>query len=46
MAQIKIGLHAVISYEHFTMLNGVHGSGIDVDVGIEFLHGHFVASGL
>ena len=46
MAQVKIGLRTVIGDKDFAVLNRIHGAGVNVDVGVEFLHGHFVASGL
>lgn len=46
MSQIQICFRAVIGDEDFSVLNGVHGAGVDVDVRIEFLHGDMVASGL
>ena len=46
MSQIQICFRAVIGDEDFSVLNGVHGAWVDVDVRIEFLHGDMVASGL
>ena len=46
MTQVKIGLRTVIGDKDFAVLNRIHGAGVNVDVGVEFLHGHFVASGL
>ena len=40
MADIQIGLRAVLRHEHLAMLEGVHRAGIDVDVGVELLHDH------
>ena len=41
--QVKIGLGAVISHEHFAMLERRHRSGIDVDIGIELDQGDLQA---
>ncbi len=38
MAEIEVGLAAVVGDEHLAVLEGVHGPGIDIDVRIEFLH--------
>ena len=38
MAKIKVGLGSIVCYEDFSMLNRVHGSGINVDVRVKFLH--------
>ena len=37
MADVEIGLGAVLGDIHLTMLEGVHGSRINVDVGVELL---------
>ncbi len=37
MAQIQIGFRAVIQHVNLAVLIGVHGAGIDVEVGVEFL---------
>ncbi len=39
MAEIEVGFGAVVGDVHFAVLEGVHGAGIDVDVGVEFLEG-------
>ena len=46
MAQIKISLRTVIRDKDLSVLGGVHCTGIDIDVRIEFLHGDPVAPGL
>ena len=46
MAQIQVRFRPVVSDEHFPVLVGAHGTRVDVDVGIEFLDGDFVASAL
>ena len=40
VSQIQVGLRAVIRDEDLAVLDGIHGPGIHVDVGIEFLHSH------
>ena len=45
MAQIQVSFRTVISYEYLAMLNGVHGSGVNINIRIKFLHRHLVASG-
>ena len=44
VTEIQIGFRSIIRYEHFTVLNRVHGSRINVDIWIELLHGDFVAT--
>ena len=46
VAKIQISFRTVIGNEHFTMLDWIHGSRVNVDVRIKFLHGNFVATGL
>ena len=38
VSEVQIGFAAVIEHVDFAVLVGAHRSGIDVDVGIEFLH--------
>ncbi len=45
MPQVEIGFRPVVRDEHFPVLDGVHGSGINIDVRVKFLHGHFIAAG-
>ena len=45
VTKIQVGLGSVVGYEDFAVLDGVHGSGVDVDVGVKFLHGYLEASG-
>ena len=40
VAQVEIGLGAVIGHEHLAVLERAHCPRIDVDVGIELLVGH------
>src|SRR6185369_7929472 len=46
MAEIEIGLCAVIGYEYLSMLERRHGAGIDIDVRIELLQRYLQAPGL
>ena len=39
MSQIEIGFRAVIGYEHFAVLKRTHGSGIDINIRVQFLIG-------
>ena len=38
MAQVEVGLAAVVEHVDFAVLVGAHRAGIDVDVRIELLH--------
>ena len=40
MAQIQVGLGAVVQHVHLAVLVRAHGAGVDVDVGVQFLNGH------
>ncbi len=40
VADVEVGLRAVLRDEHLTVLERVHGARIHVQVGIEFLHRH------
>ncbi len=44
--QVEIGLVPVDGHVAFPVLVGVERAGVDVDVGVELLDGHFIASGL
>jgi hypothetical protein len=44
MAQVQVGLCAVLGHKHFAVLEGRHGARIDVDVGIELDQSDFEAS--
>ena len=46
MSKVEVGFHAVLGDEHLAVLVGVHRSGIDVQIGIEFLEGDRVAARL
>ena len=43
VANIQIGLRTILSDKNLAVLEGVHCTGIDVDVGIELLHDHVQA---
>ena len=45
MSQVQVCLGSVIGNEHLAVLYRIHGSGIDIDVRVKFLHGHFVTAG-
>src|SRR5699024_8625938 len=38
MTNVEVGFGAVIGDEHFPVLERIHRAGVDVNVGIEFLH--------
>jgi hypothetical protein len=40
VAQVEVGLATVLGDEDLTMLERVHGARVDIDVGVEFAHGH------
>jgi hypothetical protein len=46
VAEVEIGLRAVVGDEHFPMLERAHRPRVDVDVGIELDHGDLEAAGL
>ena len=46
VAQIEVGLRAVLRHIAFAVFIGIQRSGIDVDVGVEFLNGHRIAARL
>ena len=43
MAQIQVGLAAVLGDEHLTVFEGVHGARIDVQIRVQLHHGHAIA---
>jgi hypothetical protein len=45
VAQVQIGFSAVFSNEHFPVLDWAHGARIDVDIRIQFHHGHVEPTG-
>ena len=46
VAEVEVGLAAVVGDEHLAVLEGVHRAGVDVDVRVELLHGDPEAPGL
>ena len=38
VAEVEVGLAAVLGDEHLAVLEGVHGAGVDVDVRVELAH--------
>ena len=46
MSQIQVCLRSVVCYEDLAVLYGIHGPRVNVYIGIKFLHGHLIASGL
>ena len=44
VAKVQIGLGAIVGNKNLTMLDRVHGTRINIDVRVEFLHGYFVAA--
>ena len=46
VAEVEVGLGAVIEHEHLAVLERVHRTRVDVDVRVELLVGHVEAAGL
>ena len=46
VAQVQVGLGAVVGDKHLTVLQGAHGAGVHVDVGVQLLAGHLQAAAL
>ena len=46
VAEVEVGLGAILGDEDFAVLIGVHGAGVDVEIGVEFLDGHRIAARL
>ena len=44
MSQIQVCLCTIVCYKNFSVLNRVHGSGVDIDIGIQFLNRHRIAA--
>ena len=44
MSQIQVCLCTIVCYKNFSVLNRVHGSGVDIDIGIQFLNRHRIAT--
>ena len=45
VADVEVGFGPVLGDEHLTVLERVHGSRINVEVRVEFLHGHLQSAG-
>ena len=43
VADVEVGLGAVLGDEHLAVLERVHGARVDVEVGVELLHRHLQA---
>ena len=46
MAEVEIGLRAIVRHENLSMLIGRHGAGVDVEVGIELANPNAIATRL
>jgi hypothetical protein len=46
VAEVEVGLPAVVGDEDFPVLERVHGARVDVDVRVELLHRHAQAAHL
>ena len=46
MAEIEIGLGAVIGHEDLAVLIGAHRAGIDIEIGVELAQAHLEAARL
>ena len=46
MPQIKVGFHTIYCHIAFAVFIGIQRSRVDIDVGVEFLNGDFIAPGL
>ena len=44
VTKVKVSFSAVFGNENFTVLNGVHCSGVDIDVRVKLLHCNLVAA--
>ena len=44
MSQIQVCLCTIVCYKNFSVLNGVHSSRVNINVGIKLLHGDLIAS--
>ena len=40
MSDVEVGFSTIVGDKNFTVLEGVHRTGVDVQVGVELLHGH------
>ena len=46
MTQVQVGLVTILGNEDLTMLEGAHGTGVDVQIRVGLLHRYFVATRL
>ena len=46
VAQIQIGLSAIVGHEHLTVLQRAHGAGIHIHIGVQLLAGHLQTAAL
>ena len=46
VAEVKVGLRAVVGHKNLAMLDGVHRAGVNVEIGVKFLHRHRIAARL
>ena len=46
MSQVQIRFCPIICYENLPMLDRIHSTGVHIDVGVKFLHGHLISSGI
>ena len=44
MSQIKIGFGSIVGDEHLTVLYWIHGTRVNINIRIEFLHGYFITA--
>ena len=44
VAQVQVGLGAVVGDEHLAVLQGAHGAGVHVDIGVQLLAGYLEAA--
>ena len=44
MSEIKVSFCTVIRDENLAVLDGVHGTGVNVDIRVELLHRHLISS--
>ena len=45
VTQIEVCFRAILCDENLTVLDRVHGAGVNVDIRVEFLHGDLIAPG-
>ena len=38
MTDVEVGFGTIVGDEYFAMLEGIHRAGIDVEIGVKFLH--------